>query len=105
MKIKNLINNLFNAFSPVEQVRALYTFVWFQIILNIIQILYPHLFTAYKFTCISTVLGIYFVTMVVRPYKILNVLKKSATHHAMTLTAKFINLFFMIFGSIAISYF
>ena len=65
MKLTKFLNMLFNAFSPAEQVRALYICVWAQTIFNVIAILYPEM--RVKFISASLILGIYTVLMIARP--------------------------------------
>lgn len=76
--------------------------MWAQTIFNVIAILYPEM--RVKFISASLILGIYTVLMIARPQKIINILKKSKTHHSITLTAKFINLFFIIFSGTILCY-
>ena len=99
------IKKLFNAFSPTEQIRTLYMFVWIQFIFNVFSLITP----SFTHTAIiaSMTLGIYIVLIVVRPKKIIKILKKETLtpHNATSLEAKIIGLIFTIIGSIIISYF
>ena len=102
------IKKFFNAFSPVEQIRTLYGFVWIQIIYNVLSLIRPNL--AHKAIITSVIIGIYIVLIVARPSKLIRILKRENptphhSTHSMSIEAKFICLIFIIIVPIIISYF